>query len=136
MFEFNPDGSIKLPGKMLEQEAQNQHRLKTSRCIEIKKDVVSHTAPKRCELNITFSEQMTDFNFVKVIVDQFKERVQTPIELLDSNTISIGTDFRRCSNCTALIGRLREHMNGNLILKNGNCTAQTHKSMSYEDYFD
>ena len=138
MIEFNSDGSIKLPAKAQEQENKNQWKMKNSICIQIKKDIVSHTAPKKCMLHFSFSDKITNAKFVSVILDQFKEDAKTPMSLniSESVAIEIGTNFKRCTECNDLIGRFRQHVYGNLILKKGNCTFEPRNNFDFEDYFE
>lgn len=138
MIEFNDDGSLRLPSKMKEKEDKERWRMKNTSCISIKKEIVSFNAPKRCLLHFELSDKIRSAKFIKVILDQFKERANTPMKLKvdDSVAIEIGTDFKRCTECNALVGRFREHMNGNLILKEGNCTFKGRNNFSYDDFFE
>ncbi len=52
MAEFNEDGSVKLPGWIANQKAEKEAKLKTQRCIKIKKQIINDKTPKSCELNI------------------------------------------------------------------------------------
>ena len=59
MVEFNPDGSIKLPEQLIRNKEENKAKLKQQRCILMKRDVVSFTAPKKCVLHIILSEAIS-----------------------------------------------------------------------------
>ena len=48
--------------------------------------------------------------------------------------VEIGTAFRRCSDCTNLISRLRNFLDGNVIENKGSCTLKE-REFVYEDYF-
>lgn len=141
MVEFNPDGSIKLPSKFAKQAEENTNKLKSQKCIKIKREIINFTAPKKCKLNITLSQTITDNRFIDTIYNYFKQKANVPNKITKIGDrqfeIEIGTDFRRCSDCNSLIGRYREFLYGNLIDEKGSCTYQsTQRNFSYEDYFD
>lgn len=136
MVEFNPDGSIKLP----EQFARNNEKLKSQRCIKIKREIVNFSAPKRCILHITLSDVITDDRFIETIYNEFKQRASVPSSLKKINEkqfdVIIETDFRRCSDCNSLINEYREFL-GMIIDEKGSCTFEGRmKNFCYEDYFE
>jgi len=126
--EFNADGSLKLPGKIGDKAKRDENRLQTQRCIKVRREVLSFTAPKKCMLKITLSKAIQDPRFVKTIFDQFRMRASVPCkmtELEDGNyEVEVGTDFRRCTDCSSLVYRYREFLDGNLIEDKGNCTFE------------
>ncbi|MBU0628086.1 MAG: hypothetical protein KKC75_02770 [Nanoarchaeota archaeon] len=137
MVEFNPDGSIKLP----EQFARNKEKLKSQRCIKIKRELVNFSAPKRCVLHITLSDVITDDRFIETIYNEFKRRASVPSSIKKINEkqfdVTIETDFRRCSDCNSLINKYREFIEGALIEEKGGCTFEGRKkNFCYEDYFE
>ncbi len=138
--QFNPDGSIKLPTIVAQEHAEDERRMRTGRCITVRKEVVSERAPKRCLLHITLSPQLAAENAVERIHGFFKRDAETPTKLTQLSStefeIEIGTAFRRCSDCTTLISRLREAVDGNLILRTGNCTYGEKRNANWceEDY--
>ena len=141
MFEFNPDGSIKLPGKVTAQKEAKQSKMKNQRCIKVKREVVNFSAPKKCCLHITLSDSINDSRFVTNIFNMFKNRASVPCSILPVDEkkfeVTIETDFRRCSDCQSLIGNYREFLDGNMIEEKGSCTYEGRKnSFTYEDYFD
>lgn len=141
MVEFNPDGSIKLPEEFAQHKEKNKAKLRHQRCIKIKRDLVSFTAPKKCILHITISESLNDIRFIDTIYEQFREKAAVPNKLKKINEkqfdVEIGTDFRRCSDCNSLINRYREFLDGNMIEEKGSCTFEGRKkNFCYEDYFD
>ena len=141
MVEFNPDGSIKLPEQYAQNKEENKQKLKSQRCIKIKSDLVSFSAPKKCILHITISESLNDIRFIQTIYDNFKERAAVPNKLVKINdkqfNVEIGTDFRRCSDCNSLINSYREFLDGNIIELKGSCQFEgMKKNFCYEDYFD
>ena len=107
--EFNSDGSLKLPPKMQKSLDNQNERMNSSRCIKIKKEIINFEAPKKCNLQITLSNAISDFRFVNNIYNYFLEgsTVSTKLIQIDdlNYTIEIGTDFKRCSDCTNLINR-------------------------------
>ena len=141
MVEFNPKGSIKLPDSFLKAKEDNRLRLIDQRCIRIRKEVVNFSAPKKCVLHLTVSDKISDAQFIDNIYKQFNENSSVPSKItkLDSKNfeVEIGSDFKRCTDCTSLIGRYREFLDGNLIEEKGNCTFEGRKSsFSYEDLFE
>ncbi len=140
MVEFNPDGSIKLPGQLAGNKERNKEKLMSQRCIRIKRDMISFTAPKKCVLHITLSEAFADNRFIQTVYNYFKEKARVPNNLIKINEkefqVEIGTDFRRCTDCNSLINRYREFLEGNIIEEKGSCTFEGRKrNFCYEDYF-
>ena len=135
--EFNPDGSIKLSSKIAEQKAHQERRME-GRCIKITKEVVQTRAPKRCVLHVRASKVIGE-EFVPKIHSFFKQAAQVPTKITrispNEFEIEIGTCFRRCQDCTNLIGRYRQTLDGNIIEKKGNCTFEG-RNFAYEDYFE
>ena len=141
MVEFNPDGSIKLPAKFLAMKEQNLDKMKNQRCLKITKEILSSRSPKKCLLRITLSDPIQDNRFIATIHDYFSQNSSVPSRLkkLDEKTfeIEIGTDFRRCTDCTTLIGRYREFLDGNVLEEKKGCTFSTiNPSFCDEDYFE
>ena len=139
--EFNPDGSIKLPGFVQQKINDNESKMRCQRCIKVARKVVSFDSPKKCVLRITLSDRINDIRFVSNIYNLFKEKAAVPTKLSQINgkefEVEIGTDFKRCTDCTSLIGKYREYIDGNLIEEKGSCTFEGfRKSFAYEDYFD
>jgi transcriptional accessory protein Tex/SPT6 len=142
MVEFNADGSLKLPDWLANQKAENEAKLKTQKCIKIKKQVVSSRTPKSCALNITLSDAFSDNRFIETIYNYFREKSEVPSKLIKINEkefkVEIGTCFRRCSDCNNLVRRFREFLEGCIIEDNGSCTYENklQSNFCYEDYFD
>ena len=141
MVEFNEDGSLKLPGYIQKQNNENQNKMQKQHCIKIKKNITSFTAPKECLLNIEISEALTDIRFLINIFNEVDKKAETPLKFEQTDIkefqIKVGTSFRRCSECTSIINRYREHLSGNVILDKGSCTYEDRRqNFSYEDYFE
>jgi hypothetical protein len=141
MIEFNPDGSLKLSSKTVQQKMDNENRMKTARCMLIKKEMVNFSAPKKCVLRIQLSDAIKDSRFVETTYQYFKEKASVPSKIIKLNDkefeIEIGTDFKRCSDCTSLVNRYRDFLDGNIIEQKGNCTYESfRRGFSYEDHFD
>ncbi|MBW2977919.1 hypothetical protein KY331_03680 [Candidatus Woesearchaeota archaeon] len=141
MIEFNPDGSVKLPERLVKKKQEDSAKLKTQRCIKVKKAVVNFTAPKKCVLHITLSDFINDNRFVENIYSFFKQNAAVPTKItkIDEKNfdVEVGTDFRRCSDCTSLVNRYREFLDGNLIEEKGSCTFEGRKKdFCYEDHFE
>ncbi len=141
MFEFNPDGSLKLPANLARKKQEDDQKLKNQRCIKVKRTIVSFTAPKKCALHITLSQAFQDSRFIETTYNYFRENSSVPTKLKKINDkefeIEIGTDFKRCTDCNSLINKYNEFLDGNLIDEKGSCTFEGRKqNFSYEDYFE
>ena len=63
-------------------------------------------------------------------------RVGIPKEIKDKEfRIEIGTDFKRCTDCTSLVNRYREFMDGNIIEDKGECTFEVRRFTFQEEYY-
>ena len=141
MIEFNPDGSIKLPEKILNQKREYDQKMQKQRAILVRKDLVSDRSPKRCILHISLSEALNDNRFMETIYDYFQNDSEVPSKFSKINEkefeIEIGTCLRRCTDCGSLIQKYKEFLSGNVIVEKGNCTFGDNKAnFSYEDHFD
>jgi len=138
MVEFNPDGSIKIPDSIAANLEKKELKLKKERCISVKKELVDFR-PKKCVLHLKISEAFADANFVHTLFQSFQRQSETPAKLIKLTEsefdIEIGSDFKRCTDCNSFIRRLREYLDGNLLLDKGSCTLKE-RNFSYEDYFD
>ena len=139
--EFNPDGSIKLPEHVQKKKKQDNFRLTQAHCIQVKKDVVSFSAPKKCVLHVRLSDKLMDDGFVDSIHKRFNSTAEVPTKIQKVKDkefdIEIGTCFRRCSDCTKLIGMFKEHVAGNIIENKGNCTYERpQQNFCHEDHFE
>ncbi|MFA6888536.1 MAG: hypothetical protein WC254_03495 [Candidatus Woesearchaeota archaeon] len=138
--EFNPDGSIKLPGNLAKQKQENEQRMQCQRCIKVRKEIISSYSPKKCALRITLSDAIKDNRFIQILYDEFKRRSSVPTKLNQNSDkefdVEVGTDFRRCSDCCSLVNKYREFLDGNVIEEKGSCTFEGRKNMAYEDYFE
>jgi len=136
MVEFNPDGSIKIPGSLAANLARKELKLKREKCILIKKEFLDFK-PKKCVLHIKVSEAFENSNFVSAIFHSLQ--LDTPVKLVKINEqeydIEIGTDFKRCSDCNIISRRFREYLEGNMIEEKGSCPKKE-KNFYYEDYFE
>ena len=139
MIQFNPDGSIKLPEKFQQHKDNVEKRMQKGRCITIRKDLVSSYPPKTCSLQIKLSDAIYDSSFVEKVYKGFRERAEVPTKLKKISEkefqVEVGTCFRRCSDCNALVARFRTSLDGNVIEDIGSCTYEK-REFSYEDYFD
>jgi len=141
MVEFNPDGSIKLPERLVENKKNKEHKLKNERCAIVRKDIISYVSPKKCLLHIKLSEAVKDTSFILRQYEYFNNDSEVPSKLSRKNErefeLEIGTCFRRCSDCTSFINRLREFFDNNLVEEKGGCTYErARRAFSFEDYFD
>jgi len=141
MVEFNPDGSIKLTKSMQGQKYREEHKLKDEICIRIKKEVINDKSPKKCALHITLSEKIKDSRFIETIYSYFHSSSEVPSKLIKKDElefdIEIGTCFSRCRDCSSLVSRYREHLDGNIIENKGSCSFKGfEKGFCYEDYFE
>jgi len=141
MYEFNPDGSIKLPDRLARKKQEEEYRLQRGRCILIKRELVDDRSPKKCALHIKLSEAFTDNSFIEKVHKYFHNDSQVPSKLVKLNEkefdIEIGTCFSRCRDCNLLISRFREHLDGNVIEDKGSCSFEgRNQDFCYEDYFE
>ncbi len=141
MIEFNSDGSLKLPGSVIAKKEDDKRKMQSQRCMNIKREIVSFTTPKKCVLRLVLSDAFNDNTFVNTIYGYFKNRAVVPNKLTKITDkefeVEIGTDFRRCTDCKSLINEFREFLHGNLIEETGSCTFEGRiKNFEYEDYFD
>lgn len=139
--EFNADGSLKLPGSLQNKKNEEINKLKTQRCIKIRRNVVSTYAPKKCVLHITLSDAITDSRFIYTLYTYFNQNATTPniLRKIDDKNfeVELGSDFRRCTDCASLIKKYHEFLNGNILEEKGACSFEGRQSnFSYEDYFD
>ncbi len=138
MVEFNPDGSIKIPAAIAANIEKKELKLKKERCILVKKELVDFK-PKKCVLHLKLSEAFTDNSFISTIFKSFQNQAEVPAKLIKITEkefdVEIGTDFRRCRDCTTLVRILREYLYGNIIEDKGSCTLKE-RNFSYEDYFE
>ena len=140
-FEFNSDGSLKFPERLLRISSENESKMKNQRCILIKRDLIITESPKKCVLHIRLSDAISDNRFVETIYNSFRDRSQVPSKLIKSSDkefdIEIGTCFRRCSDCSSVISNFRDFLEGNVIENKGNCSYEgMNKNFCYEDHFE
>ncbi|MBD3313801.1 hypothetical protein GF345_05145 [Candidatus Woesearchaeota archaeon] len=141
--EFNPDGSVRLPDELVRQKQEKEDRMKKGRCMVVRKDVLSTKPPKTCMLHIMLSDAIDDNRFVETIFQQLNEKSQTPFKLTKVNEkqfdIEVGTEFRRCSDCSELVRRFKEFLYSNVIEEKQDCPYEgspRERNFCYEDYFD
>jgi len=141
MVEFNPDGSIKLPGKLAKRKEDDDKKMHDSRCIRVRKEIVSTYPPKSCALFLTLSDKITDSGFIEEIYADSSRKceVQTKLVKLSDKEfkIEIGTCFRRCSDCASIIRTYKEFLDHNVIEVQGGCTFKQNVNSRFceEDYF-
>ncbi len=140
--EFNPDGSIRLPTQIARAQEDNERRMKIGRCFHVRKEVVSRAAGmKKCVLHVTVSDKMAAEMPVERLYQYFiQSNPETPTKIVkvDSNryAIEIGSAFRRCTDCTSFVSRLKGFTDGSIIVEKGLCTfEQNNRSFAYEDFF-
>lgn len=138
MIEFNPDGSIKLPDKLQKKKNNIDFKMRNTKCIQIKKDVINFESPKKCLLTIKPSEKLYETLFIENVFKYFNENSQTPLKIKKEGKtyeIEVGTDFKRCTECNQFITRLRNSTDFQIIEDKGNCTWKK-RTFCYEDYFE
>jgi hypothetical protein len=145
MVEFNEDGSLKIPSKLLKNKEERKYKLQKGRCVLIRKEKVSFVPPKKCVLHLKLSEAFPDNQFVNTTYKYFCDKSEVPSKIIKLNEkefdIEIGTHFKRCSDCTNLINRFKEFLDGNVIEEKGSCSYERgsfggSSSFCFEDYFD
>jgi hypothetical protein len=143
MIEYNQDGSLKLPEKLIKNKSDRENKLKKSRCILIQKEVISTKPPKKCIINLRLSDAITDNRFIENIYKEFLQNSEVPSKLIKINEkefkIELGTCFKRCSDCSNLINKYKEFLDNNVIEETGLCSYENNfrsTNFCYEDYFD
>jgi hypothetical protein len=136
MIDFNPDGSIKIPGSILMSRERTENRLKKERFVFVRKDVVDFK-PKKCVLHLRVSDAFFDSSFVSSVLNSIRLTVFTKLIKISEKEfdIEIGTDFKRCSDCTALLNKFRGYLDGNLIEDKGSCSMKE-RVFGYDEYFE
>jgi hypothetical protein len=139
MIEFNNDGSIRLPGNILDEKRKKDYRMASTRCARIRKEVVSSYAPKKCILHVTLSDAIKDGQYMESAFNRLKAGFETPVKLIPGVEkeyhFEIGTNFKRCSECNKILAMITEMFDGNIILDKGSCTLKE-REFCYEDHFD
>jgi hypothetical protein len=132
MIQFNPDGSIKLPGEFARKKEQDALQMKTQRCIKVTRSLESNYPPKRCRLRITLSDAFTDDRFIHTIYGYFQNRSSVPSKLTKLSEkefeVEIGSDFKRCTDCNSLVNELREFLDGKLVEEKGTCSFNNQRN--------
>lgn len=140
MFEFNADGSLKLPGFIAQKKEMDAEKMRGSRCIEIRRELISSYSPKKCKLHIRLSDSMQDNSFVENLYKYFQNESEVPTKIIKITEkefeIEIGTCFSRCRDCNVLVNKYREVMDGNMIEHKGTCTFEHRNNFCYEDHFE
>ena len=102
MFKFDANGKLILPDRIIKEKQEKEYRLEKGKCILIKKEMTSFTAPKKCVLHLKLSDKITDNTFVHNIYKFFNDNSATPLKLIKINEnefdIEIGTNFRDALN--------------------------------------
>ena len=78
MMQFNPDGSLKLSSSTIKRKQDDLDRMNNTRCMYLKREMVSFSAPKKCILRIRLSEKIIDNRFIANILKQFASNAETP----------------------------------------------------------
>ena len=144
MVEFNEDGSMKIPTILLKNKQEKEYKLSKGRCVLIKKEIVSFKPPKKCVLHLILSEAINDNRFVETTYKYFCENSEVPSKFIKLGekefNIEIGTHFKRCSDCTNLINRFKEFLDGNVLEEKGSCTYERGSfggsKFCFEDHFE
>lgn len=141
MVGFNPDGSIILPAGMAREKDDQEGRMRHGRCVRVRKEVVNDRPPKKCVLHVKVSEKVPMVDVMMVPYKGFVSATITPTRFNKINDkeaqVEIGSEFRRCSDCEALIKRFGEQLEGNIIVEDGNCASRKREQeFCDEDYFD
>ena len=129
MVEFNPDGSIKLPSKLVKAKVDMETRMQTTKCIKIEKEVLSDNSPKKCVLHITLSKAFPNGTIVENVYSFFQKDAETPSKLIRRNDyewdIEIGTSYKRCTECFDIINRFKAYLEDNVLVDKGTCNFES-----------
>jgi hypothetical protein len=141
MIQFNPDGSIKVPGNIARNTAVNLSKMQNERCIKFRKEVVNYRSPKKCAIYLALSQKIDDARFIETIYNEFSKKTEAATSLIRLSDkeykVEIGTTFKRCTDCCNFVNELKGFLYDNMIEEKGSCTFErTYRKFSYEDYFD
>ncbi|HME86894.1 MAG TPA: hypothetical protein VKE88_00595 [Candidatus Nanoarchaeia archaeon] len=119
MVEFNPDGSIKLPSRMLKQAEENNTVFESRPSFRILRNQTSTITPLTCELTIETSKHL-DPSVVERVFNQTKENFRTDAGLSitqfeGKHIVKIVSGFNRCNWCHAFLNNLSDTANARII---------------------
>ena len=115
--EFNPDGSIKLPEKIIKQREDSDNIFRNEQSIRVIKNQVSSVTPLECELIIEASDKLPDPERIKSIytraTGKFRHLAQLRIQKINDRkyVVTIISGQYRCSWCENFREYLEKEMN-------------------------
>ena len=139
MFQFNPDGSLKVPGNIVRNSVINHSKMQNERCIKVRKEVIFDRSPKKCAIFITLSKKVNYARFIETLYAEFSKKTESTTSLTkiseDEYKVEVGTSYRRCTDCCSFVNELKEFIQ--VVEEKGSCTFERSiPKFSYEDHFD
>ncbi len=125
-FEFNPDGSLKVPESLAKEKEDNDKIFENEPCIRVIRDQVSSVTPLKCELTIEASDKLINFKRIEDLYDlatgKFKHAAKLSIQKINDKkyVVKIISGQFRCSWCEDFRKYLGEEM-GVKVLNYGSC---------------
>ena len=125
--EFNPDGSIKLPDRMINKRKQEDEVFESRPAIRITRDQVSYVTPLKCELSIEASPLLGNPQRIKALFEYAEERFRHEANLSITKehekkyVITIISGKFRCTWCQTFRNYLQNSLDCRMIQK-GSCS--------------
>lgn len=119
--EFNPDGSIKLPARLVKKKENEDKTFQDEPSIRIIRNQISTVTPLTCELLIQASDKLENFDKIETIFRQatgkFKHMANLCIRKIDNThySVKIISGIYRCSWCENFREYLGKEMNAKVI---------------------
>lgn len=119
MISFNPDGSIKLPARMLKQDQENNAIFASKPSFRIIRHQISTITPLTCELSIEASSHLNP-NIIEQSFNEAKGNFKNDSTLtlsksFDAHVVRIVSGFNRCTWCNNFITHLSDRANARII---------------------
>ena len=119
--EFNPDGSIKLPDRLVKKKIDDEKLFQEQPCIKIIKNQISSSTPLHCELKIQASKKLEDHKDIEKIfrraTGKFRHNAQLSIKKINNReyTVSIISGMYRCDWCNNFKEFIKKELNVEVI---------------------
>lgn len=129
-FKFNPDGSLKLPERIIKKRETDDRIFKEEPSIRIIRKEISPVTPLKCALTIEASTKLANPEKIKSIfysaTGKFRHMAKLRIRELYKGKyiVTIISGQFRCSWCENFIEYLEKEMNAKII-NWGSCLAYT-----------
>jgi len=128
--DFNPDGSIKLPKRIIKEREDDDKIFRDEPSIRVTRNQISSITPLKCELTIEASNKLINPKRIKLIYNsasgKFKHMSQLSIQKIHNRkyVVRIISGRFRCSWCNNFRRYLKKEMNVKII-NYGSCFDYT-----------